>query len=160
MGGGPLQLPREHRRHRVLQGSHRGLQRQLLLVVAQPSRGAEQYQPGDALRVGLGHAPGDKAARRVADQGGALGPDGVQEGHHVGGEVLDGVAAVGAFGVAVAPLVHGIGVVAPRQQGQDPAVGEPRVGVGGQEDDRLPARVALLGIVHLGAAGKADGPKP
>jgi hypothetical protein len=39
--------------------------------------------------VELGHPPGDKAAPRVADQAGPLGPDGIQEGHHVGGEILD-----------------------------------------------------------------------
>jgi hypothetical protein len=96
----------------------------------------------------------------VADQGGALGPDGVQEGHQVGGEVLDGVAAVGPLGVAVAALVDGVGAVAGGQQGQHPAVGEPGVGVGGEEDDRLPARVALLGVVDPRAAGKPCGPKP
>jgi hypothetical protein len=93
----------------------------------------------------------------MADQSGAFGPDGVQEGHHVGGEILHGVAAVRPLGVAMAALVHGEGVVARGQQGQDPAEREPRVGVGGQEDDRLPALVALLGIVEPRTAGKARG---
>jgi hypothetical protein len=96
----------------------------------------------------------------VADQGGALRPDDVQEGRHVGGEVLDGVAAGRALGVAVAALVQRVGVVVGGQQGQDPAVGEPRVGVGGQEDDRLPARVALLGVVDQRTGGKPRGGEP
>jgi hypothetical protein len=160
VGGGPLQLPRELHRHRVLQAAHRRLQRQLLLVVAQRSRRADQHQPGDTLGVDLSHAPGDKAAPRVTDQGGPPDPDGVQEGHHVVGEVLHRVAAGRPLGVPVAALVQRVGVVAPRQQGQDPTVGEPRVGVGGQKDDRLPARVALLGIVDPRTAGKARGGKP
>jgi hypothetical protein len=96
----------------------------------------------------------------VADQAGAFDPDGVQEGHHVDGEVIDGVAAVRPLGVAVAALVQRVGVVAHRQQGQDPAPGEPRVGVAGQEDDRLPARVALLGVVDPRTAAKMRGGKP
>ena len=64
------------------------------------------------------------------------------------------------LGVAVATLVQGVSVVAGGQQGQHPAVGEPRVGIGGQEHDRLPARVALLGVVDLGAAGQARAGKP
>jgi hypothetical protein len=107
MGGAPLQLPYKPRRHRVLQGSYCRLELQDRLVVAQRSRGAEQHQAGDALRAEFCHAPGGEAAPRVADQAGALGPDGVQEGHHVGGEVLDAVAAGWPLGVAVAALVHG-----------------------------------------------------
>jgi hypothetical protein len=64
------------------------------------------------------------------------------------------------LGVAVAALVQGVGVVAWRQQGQNSAVGEPRVGVGGQKEDRLPARVALLRIVNSRVAGKPHGGKP
>jgi len=48
----------------------------------------------------------------VADQGGPPDPDGIQEGHHVAGEVLDGVAAVRPLGVAVAALVQRVDVVA------------------------------------------------
>ena len=108
----------------------------------------------------LGHPPSDEAPRGVADQGRALDPDGVQEGLDVGGEVVDGVTAVGALGVAVATLVQGKGAVAVGQQGQEPTEGEPGVGVAVQEHDRLPARVALLGVVDLGAAGKSGGRKP
>jgi hypothetical protein len=60
----------------------------------------------------------------VADQVRTLHADGVQERHRVGGEVVDAVAAGRALGVAVAALVQDEGVVAPRQQGQDPAVGD------------------------------------
>jgi hypothetical protein len=52
----------------------------------------------------------------VADQGRPLKADGVQEGHGVGGEVVDAIAAGRALGVAVAALVHGEGVVAGGQQ--------------------------------------------
>jgi hypothetical protein len=47
-----------------------------------------------------------------------------------------------------------------RGAGQDPAEGEPRVGRGGQNDDRFSVRVALLGIVDPRTAGKAHGGKP
>jgi hypothetical protein len=112
------------------------------------------------LRLEFCHSPGDKAAPRMADQAGTLDPDGIQEGHHVGGEVLNAVTAGRPLGVAVAALVHGEGVVARGQQRQDPAVGEPGVGVSGQEHDRLSARITLFGIVHPRAASKACGRKP
>jgi hypothetical protein len=60
----------------------------------------------------------------VADQGGLLDPGGVQERYGVGGEVVDGVAAVRTLRVAVAALVQSVGVVAGGQQGQHPAVGD------------------------------------
>jgi hypothetical protein len=51
------------------------------------------------------------------DQGGLLDPGGVQERYGVGGEVVDGVAAVRTLRVAVAALVQSVGVVAGGQQG-------------------------------------------
>jgi hypothetical protein len=160
VGGAGLELADEIRRHRVGQGSHGRLQSHRHLGGQRPGRGAAQHQPGDPLGVGHRHPPGGEGTPRVADQGDALDADGVQERHGVGGEVVDPVAAGRALGVAVATLVEGVGVVAGGQQGQDPAVGEPGVGIGGQEHDGLPAGVALLGVVDLGAGGKARGGEP
>ena len=53
------------------------------------------------------------------------------------------------LGVAVAALVQGVGVVARGQQRKDSAEREPGVGVRVDEEDRLPTRVALLGVVDL-----------
>jgi hypothetical protein len=50
--------------------------------------------------VGLGHAANDEAAQRVPDQTGAPDTGGVKERHHVGGEVLDSIAAGWTLGVA------------------------------------------------------------
>jgi hypothetical protein len=138
--------------HRRLERQHRRL--------GQRQGSADQHQPDDPFRVGHRHPPGGEAAPRVTDQGGALNSGGVQEGHSVGGEIVDGVAAAGSFGVAVAALVQGKGMEAGREQRQHPAVGEPGVGVGGQEQDRLAVRVALLGVVHLRAGGQAGDRKP
>jgi hypothetical protein len=156
---GGLELAGELGRHRVLQGVHGRLELARLLL-ERGHRRADQHQPVHPLGVGLDHPPGGEAAFRVADHGCLVDPDGVQEGHDIGDQVGDLVAAVGALGVAVAALVEGVGVVGSGQQRQEAAEGEPGVGVAVQEDDRLAVRVALLGVVHLGAAGQAGGREP
>ena len=109
VGGAGLELADKAGRHRVGQGPHGRLQPRRHLGGQRPSRGGAQDQPGDPGGVGHRHPPGGKAAPRVPDQGDALDGDGVQEGHGVGGEVLDPVAAGRALGVAVATLVQGGG---------------------------------------------------
>ena len=130
-----------------------------------PARAATQ--PGSrsapAGRPAQGGSPppaGRQAAPRVPDQGDALDPDGVQERHHVGGEVVDPVAAGRALGVAVATLVGGVGVVAGGQQRQDPAVGESRVGNRRAGTRWAPRRGRPVRRRDLRAGGKPRGGKP
>ena len=86
-----LELADERLRHRLRQPPH-GRPQLPRRGVHRGAEGADEHQPGGALRVGLRHAAGDEGAQRVADEARPAGADGVQEGHRVGGEVVDRVA--------------------------------------------------------------------
>jgi hypothetical protein len=106
-----MQLPHERHRQRVLEPLVGGLH--LPPDLGRQRHGTvDRHQPGDTVGMGLCHPTGDEAAGRVPDQGRAADPDTIQEGHDIGGEVVDGVAAARVLGVAVAALVQGVGVVA------------------------------------------------
>ena len=72
----------------------------------------------------------------------------VHERQDIGGEVGDRVSVRGALRITESALIRREDMEIRRQEWQDPAVGEPRVGPTVQEDDRRAA--ALRGVVKLG----------
>ena len=109
-----------------------------------------------ATRFGrMGNPPGDEGAHRMADQGRPGDADRVHECHHVGGELVDRVAVGRTLRIAEAAQVNGVGVVRGRQKRQHAAEREPRVGSPVDEEQRLAAGVALLGVVQHGPVATA-----
>ena len=76
--------------------------------------------------------PGNERRARVARQDRPLDAEGVEQGYHVGREVLDAVSPIGLVGITVAALRHGHGAYLVRQQIENGLVGVPRVGWPGE----------------------------
>src|SRR5215211_6135582 len=109
---------------------------------------SDQDETANAVWVAQRLSLREKGPRRSTDNSRSLDPECVHERIHVGGEVVNRVAAFGLLRVPVPALGEREGMVLGREQWEHPAEGEPGIGVPVQKDDGFPCSVALLGIVE------------
>src|SRR5688572_11200296 len=118
---------------------------------------ADQHQCVDPVRLRDRSLPRDEATERVADQGRALDPDGIEKSDDVARHFGNRVPGGWAIGVTEAAQVDGERTNSRGQQRQDAAEGEPGVGPAVQEDDRLPLEIAGFDVVQGRAVWQTDG---
>ena len=82
-------------------------------------------QPGDPVGSINRHAAGDQARARVPSEDRSFYVKGVEQVHHVGGEVLHPIAGHRLVGVAVPALGHGDGTDGVRESVENRLVGLP-----------------------------------